>query len=97
VTSRVRWHSSLEQAGALVRAVEQAIQTFGRLDILINNAGVHGRLGTHRGLIATLRLAYGISRLTFEGNHKHDANGGAATQFRKVVRRARREPCANAV
>jgi NAD(P)-dependent dehydrogenase (short-subunit alcohol dehydrogenase family) len=27
------------------RAVEQAIGIFGRLDILINNAGVHGRLG----------------------------------------------------
>jgi cyclopentanol dehydrogenase len=27
------------------RAVEQATEMFGRLDILINNAGVHGRLG----------------------------------------------------
>src|SRR5262249_30035845 len=27
------------------RAVEHAIRLFGRLDILINNAGVHGRLG----------------------------------------------------
>ena len=27
------------------RAVEQAVEMFGQLDILINNAGVHGRLG----------------------------------------------------
>jgi NAD(P)-dependent dehydrogenase (short-subunit alcohol dehydrogenase family) len=38
-------HLDAARTADWARAVEQAIQMFGRLDILINNAGVHGRLG----------------------------------------------------
>jgi cyclopentanol dehydrogenase len=38
-------HLDATSAGDWTRALEQVIGTFGRLDILINNAGVHGRLG----------------------------------------------------
>jgi NAD(P)-dependent dehydrogenase (short-subunit alcohol dehydrogenase family) len=38
-------HLDATKAVEWARVVEQAIRLFGRLDILINNAGVHGRLG----------------------------------------------------
>ena len=38
-------HLDATKCADWARAVEQALQTFGRLDVLINNAGVHGRLG----------------------------------------------------